>query len=181
MNMANNIIETDKTFLFAALKERFYFQNFHNQKNDFRIIKFSQFNNKSSKWDVSLYSAGTYYIAEIKCRKYNSFNYPDWIIDESKWSDLNKIRNKYPKDCNVKLLYINIFLDNKLAIWQLDDINKDELLFQERIGRKKTCGNDDTFTNHKEFLLPNSLCTFYKFKIPSFQEEQEFINNINTR
>lgn len=175
--MANNKKETDQTFLMASIKERILFSLWNEKQDDFRIVKFSRFDDKSAKWDVSFYSGGCYYIAEIKCRNYNSFDYDDWIIDKKKWTDLDSIRNEYDKDCNIQICYINIFPDDRVGIWQLDELDSKDLRYRERTGRKKTCGQDNSTSIHKEYFLPVDKGTFYNFELPSFYDLYNLQNN----
>jgi hypothetical protein len=84
-----------------------------------QINKFST--NPYANWDVSFMSASTKVIGEIKTRNYKHYHFNTWILQEDKLLKLRAIKDNYGLE-DIRIMYINIFEDNKILIWDITDI-----------------------------------------------------------
>lgn len=70
-------------------------------------------------WDVAIISGNTKMLVEIKYRNASSTTYPDWILEGNK---IDEMHSSLSGKTDIKLIYCNIFEDNKIALWDITNI-----------------------------------------------------------
>lgn len=117
-----------------------------------KINKFAT--DKYSKWDVSYYSGNTQLIGEIKYRKEDSSAFKDWIMEVDKFKALKDIQAKLNvNNKKANITYINIFSDNITYIWNLDNIDLNEIEIKQ-LWLPKNNEDETLILKDVFFLLP---------------------------
>jgi hypothetical protein len=106
------------------------FDSFNTQQTNWEINKWSK--DFYSSWDVSYTSGSTqdFIIGEIKYRNgYASFQFPDWVLEQKKLLELQRIKGiiqkKYPNK-KVFIHYINFYRNtDKPRIWDITNLKVD--------------------------------------------------------
>ena len=79
-----------------------------------------------SHWDIAYYSGNTMILAEIKEREYASTAFSDWWGEMYKYNELMALKDKLKlQGKDVKVHYINLFTNDDVIIWELDNIQLD--------------------------------------------------------
>ena len=135
-------------------KGRQIFENYCNQQEWCTIIRWSK--KRFSPWDVSFSSGNTKgysveIIGEIKVRSYESQAFGDWYLEHDKLIALKEIRENY---INKKIMYINIFTDDKLRAWDLDMPSMKDKVIKKKMMPKNEY-NDTTMVQKDVYSLFN--------------------------
>ncbi len=128
--------------------------NTHPEMN-ITINKWSE--NNYTHWDVSFYSGETKVIGEIKKRDYNHNSFNEWVLEVKKLKYLQELGTKH----NCIFMYINITKDNQMMIWNLSDLNWDEMKQDKIITNKVTVDPNKGQHLATRYFLSNDQ-TIYK-------------------
>ena len=94
------------------------FESLTAQVQQWTINKFSNLD-KNLPWDVSVYSASTPVIIEIKVREISLDKYPNAFIEEHKILEINKLCKEIPGAVGYYVAFYP--KSNKVALWPLND------------------------------------------------------------
>jgi len=101
----------------GEIKGREIVKNFLHTKE---LIKYVESKDKFSRWDIAYETGNGKFIGEVKYRNYPSTKFYDWVLEKHKYDDLMKIRdNRKENGVDVRIVYINVFTDDKIFIWDL--------------------------------------------------------------
>jgi len=132
------------------------FDNFCKQEKKWcKVTRFTP--GKYDPYDVVYQDNKERTIGEIKFRKNKVTDYDDWYLEKDKYDKLIEIKENAKKE--LKVTYINHFLDNTTYIWDLTEINMLELELVQRKMQKDD--SSDEMVWKWVFLLPRSLARKY--------------------
>ena len=125
---------------------RFFFSGWLNANTDTKLIDFNK--DEFGHWDVAFISGGTKIIGEIKYRiNYESYDFDEWYLEELKYNNLQKIERTRG---DIKIVYINIFRDMEMCIW---DLSKDILSNKNKITQSLNKSSMEEYKGTKEKTL----------------------------
>lgn len=151
-----NLHNEDHLFSESEIKGRRLFKTFlYNNAKEVRTYKESL--SPSDSWDVAFETeSGKKVVGEIKFRnaKHNSFS--TLILEEYKLQQLQIIKELEKEiGIDVTLIYINLFTDSKITIWELNRETLKDLLPHPEILKKATVV-DRGLTSKDVIQLPSS-------------------------
>ena len=119
-----------------------------------------------SPWDVAFTSGTTRtnikIVGEIKYREYESNVFEDWILQVDKLNGLKDIQSKYN---DVKIMYINIFQDNIITIWDLDNLNEQQqfnlLLSNNQYNDQSQINKNIIKLNYQDAILKDTVTEIF--------------------
>jgi hypothetical protein len=102
------------------------FNDLCNELTFCKVLKFAK--NKYTRWDVAFTFKEHNIIGEIKYRNNTINKYPDYILEVEKLVVMRELT----KEKDVLIFYINHFNDGNTLIWNITDIDLDEIeIFQQ--------------------------------------------------
>jgi hypothetical protein len=158
----------------TSYRERYLFNLFHEQQQDFKIIKSTPYNSNIT-YDFIIKSANTYsnWLVELKIKQESStakYLHKDGvIISPKKYNDTISEANKN----NCSPYYINYFSgDKKLYVWNLLTC---KAKYDEKFSRQSNDNYNSTArTEQPTYLLPMSAATVYTLK---YKVTLKFLSN----